>query len=378
MPAVIYYLTASFLCAEKMYFSHSGFTVPCIYGKSVPYVLPVFETVAETTESEVNKMAVVTMRKMLENGVHFGHQTRKWNPKMKPYIYTAKNGVYIIDLEKTQEQLETAYKALKKITEDGGKVLFVGTKKQAQATILEEALRSGSFYVNQRWLGGTLTNFRTIQRSIKKLLDIEEMETSGTINVYPKKEQAVLLKKKERLDNFLGGIKEMKKLPDAVFVVDPLEEHNAVAEATKLGIPVFALIDTNADPTVVNFPIPSNDDAVRSIKLMVSLIADAIVEGKGGVLETAYQEDETEKDITMKDVIINVEQQAAEFERKRRQKFEERRKEQMQRRQFNNGEKRVFRRDGNNTTRTFAGRPNTAAEKPAEGAPAAAEAKEEN
>ena len=340
--------------------------------------MTVFEAVAETTESEVNKMAVVTMRKMLENGVHFGHQTRKWNPKMKPFIYTAKNGVYIIDLEKTQEQLAVAYAALKKITEDGGKVLFVGTKKQAQATILEEALRSGSFYVNQRWLGGTLTNFRTIQRSIKKPLDIEEMETSGTINVYPKKEQSALLKKKERLDNFLGGIKEMKKLPDALFVVDPLEEHNAVAEATKLGIPVFALIDTNADPTTVNFPIPANDDAVRSIKLMVSLIADAIVEGKGGVLETAYQEDETADDITMKDVIINVEQQAAEFERKRRQKFEERRKEQMQRRQFNSGEKRVFRKDGNNTTRTFAGRTAAPTEKPADAEAPAAETKEEN
>ena len=290
-------------------------------------------------------MAVVSMRKMLENGVHFGHQTRKWNPKMKPFIYTAKNGVYIIDLEKTREQLETAYAAIRKITEDGGKVLFVGTKKQAQATILEEALRSGSFYVNQRWLGGTLTNFRTIQRSIKKLLEIEEMEANGSINVYTKKEQSVLLKKKDRLDNFLGGIKEMKKLPDAVFVVDPLEEHNAVAEAKKLGIPVFALIDTNADPTVVDYPIPANDDALRSVKLMVSLIADAVVEAKGGVLENAYQEDETVEDITMKDVIINVEQQAAEYERKRRQKYEERRA-QMQQHRYN-GERRVFRRDAN-------------------------------
>ena len=232
------------------------------------------------------------MRKMLENGVHFGHQTRKWNPQMKPYIYCAKNGVYIIDLEKTREQLETAYAEIKKITESGGKVLFVGTKKQAQATILEEALRSGSFYVNQRWLGGTMTNFRTIQKSIKKLLEIEEMESNGTISVYTKKEQAQLLKKKDRLENFLGGIKEMKKLPDAVFVVDPLQEHNAVAEAKKLGIPVFALIDTNADPNTVDYPIPCNDDAVRSVKLMVSLIADAVVEAKGGVLENAYQEDE--------------------------------------------------------------------------------------
>ncbi|MDY4972430.1 MAG: 30S ribosomal protein S2, partial [Erysipelotrichaceae bacterium] len=193
-------------------------------------------------------MTVVSMRKLLENGVHFGHQTRRWNPKMKPYIYTAKNGVHIIDLALTQEAIEKAYAALKEITENGGKVLFVGTKKQAQTAVLEEALRSGSFYVNQRWLGGTLTNFRTIQKSIKKLLDIEEMQNNGTINVYPKKEIAVLNKKKDRLENFLGGIKEMKKLPDAIFVVDPTEEHNAVAEAKKLGIPVFALIDTNADP----------------------------------------------------------------------------------------------------------------------------------
>ncbi len=317
------------------------------------------------------------MRKMLENGVHFGHQTRKWNPKMRPYIYTAKNGVYIIDLEKTEEQLEKAYAAIKKITEDGGKILFVGTKKQAQATILEEALRSGSFYVNQRWLGGTLTNFRTIQKSIKKLLDIEEMETNGTINVYPKKEQSQLLKKKERLDNFLGGIKEMKKLPDALFVVDPLEEHNAVAEAKKLGIPVFALIDTNADPDTVDFPIPSNDDAVRSVKLMVSLIADAVVEAKGGVLENAYQEDETAEDITMKDVIINVEQQAAEYERKRRQKYEERRA-QMQQRRYN-GERRVFKRDANGNRPAYGNnKPENKEEAaPAEAAPAEA-AKEVN
>ncbi|MEE8808030.1 MAG: 30S ribosomal protein S2 [Lactimicrobium sp.] len=299
-------------------------------------------------------MTVVSMRKMLENGVHFGHQTRKWNPKMKQYIYTAKNNVYIIDLAKTQEQLDKAYAALKKITEDGGKVLFVGTKKQAQATVLEEAIRSGSFYVNQRWLGGTLTNFRTIQKSIKKLTDIEEMETSGTIEHYTKKEQALLLKQKDKLENYLGGIKEMKKLPDALFVVDPLQEHNAVEEARKLNIPVFALIDTNADPTKVTYPIPANDDAVRSIKLMVSVIADAIVEAKGGVLEVAHQEEEGE-DITMKDVIINVEQQAAEYERKRRQRFEERRAQMAAGNGRNgrfsngNGERRVFRRDSRNT-----------------------------
>ena len=311
------------------------------------------------------------MRKMLENGVHFGHQTRKWNPKMKQFICTAKNGVYIIDLAKTQAKLEVAYDALKKIAEDGGKILFVGTKKQAQATILEEALRSGSFYINQRWLGGTMTNFRTIQKSIKKLLEIEEMEANGQLAVYTKKEQAVLLQKKERLENFLGGIKGMKKLPDAIFVVDPLEEHNAVAEARKLNIPVFALIDTNADPDLVDFPIPSNDDAVRSIKLMVGVIADAILEAKGGVLEVAHQEDETAEDITMKDVIINVEQQAAEYERKRRQKFEERRAQMAQRRGNYNGERRVFRRDANGNRQTT--RP--AAEAEATTAPATEEAK---
>ncbi len=311
------------------------------------------------------------MRKMLENGVHFGHQTRKWNPKMKQFIYTAKNGVYIIDLAKTQAKLEVAYNALKKIAEDGGKILFVGTKKQAQATILEEALRSGSFYINQRWLGGTMTNFRTIQKSIKKLLEIEEMEANGQLAVYTKKEQAVLLQKKERLENFLGGIKGMKKLPDAIFVVDPLEEHNAVAEARKLNIPVFALIDTNADPDLVDFPIPSNDDAVRSIKLMVSVIADAILEAKGGVLEVAHQEDETAEDITMKDVIINVEQQAAEYERKRRQKFEERRAQMAQRRGNYNDERRVFRRDANGNRQTT--RPADEAE--AATAPATEEAK---
>ena len=316
-------------------------------------------------------MTVVSMRKMLENGVHFGHQTRKWNPKMKQFIYTAKNGVYIIDLAKTQAKLEVAYDALKKIAEDGGKILFVGTKKQAQATILEEALRSGSFYINQRWLGGTMTNFRTIQKSIKKLLEIEEMEANGQLAVYTKKEQAVLLQKKERLENFLGGIKGMKKLPDAIFVVDPLEEHNAVAEARKLNIPVFALIDTNADPDLVDFPIPSNDDAVRSIKLMVGVIADAILEAKGGVLEVAHQEDETAEDITMKDVIINVEQQAAEYERKRRQKFEERRAQMAQRRGNYNGERRVFRRDANGNRQTT--RP--AAEAEATTAPSTEEAK---
>lgn len=270
-------------------------------------------------------MSVVSMRKMLESGVHFGHQTRRWDPKMKPFIYTAKNGVYIIDLQKTQEKLDEAYNAMKAIGERGGKVLFVGTKKQAQSVVLDEALRSGSFYVNQRWLGGILTNYRTIQKRIKRLVEIEEMETSGQINVYPKKEIAQIRKQAARLENFLGGIKDMKKLPDAIFVVDPKEEHNAVAEAKKLGIPVFAMVDTNCNPEEVDFPIPANDDAVRAVKLIIGVLADAIVETKGGLLSYAFQEDQEATDITMKDVIVNVEQQAEENERRRRQRNEERR-----------------------------------------------------
>lgn len=297
-------------------------------------------------------MSVVTMRKLLEAGVHFGHQTRRWDPKMKPNIYTAKNGVYIINLEKTQEQLDTAYNAMKAIAERGGKVLFVGTKRQAQPVVMEEALRSGSFYVNQRWLGGILTNFRTIQKRIKRLIEIEEMEATGSINNYPKKEVAIIRKEAARLENFLGGIKEMKKLPDAVFVVEPKEEHNAVAEAKKLGIPVFGLCDTNCDPALVDYAIPSNDDAIKSIKLMMSLLADAIVETKGGILQDAYQEDESVEDITMADVIINVEKHAEEQEKRRRQKNEERRAKNNQRR-FNS-EKRFINRKENKTEATEA------------------------
>ena len=270
-------------------------------------------------------MSVVTMRKLLESGVHFGHQTRRWNPKMKPNIYASRNSVYIINLEKTLEQLDTAYAAMKDIAEKGGKVLFVGTKKQAQAVVVEEALRSGSFYVNQRWLGGLLTNYRTIQKRVKRLVEIEEMEANGTLDLYPKKEIAQVKKQKARLENFLGGIKEMKKLPNAIFVIDPKEEHNAVAEAKKLGIPVFAMVDTNCDPEMVDYPIASNDDAVRSVKLITTLMADAIVEAKGGLLSVAHNVDENEEDVTMKDVIINVEEQIAENERRRRQRNEERR-----------------------------------------------------
>ena len=264
------------------------------------------------------------MRKLLENGAHFGHQTRRWDPTCKPFIYTAKNGIYIIDLNKTQDALQVAYDKMKSIAEEGGKVLFVGTKKQAQQIILDEATRSGSFYINQRWLGGTLTNFRTIQKRIKRLIEIEQMETDGTISVYPKKEQVLIHKEAVRLENFLGGIKEMKKLPDAVVVVDPKEDHNAVSEAKKLGIPVFGLADTNCDPATVDYAIPANDDAIKSIKLMMSLLADAIVESKGGILQDAYQEGDIENDITMEDVIINVEKHAEEQEKRRKARNEER------------------------------------------------------
>lgn len=289
-------------------------------------------------------MQLVSMRKLLENGAHFGHQTRRWDPKCKSFIYTAKNGIYIIDLNKTQEALAVAYAKMKEIAENGGKVLFVGTKKQAQQIILDEATRSGSFYINQRWLGGTLTNFRTIQKRIKRLIEIGEMKTSGTINVYPKKEQVIINKEETRLENFLGGIKEMKKLPDAVVVVDPKEDHNAVLEAKKLGIPVFGLADTNCDPAFVDYAIPANDDAIKSIKLMMSLLADAIVESKGGILQDAYQEGEDVQDITMEDVIINVEQHAAEQEKRRKQRNEERNKlnEQQKGRRFNRNSERRY------------------------------------
>lgn len=310
-------------------------------------------------------MQLVSMRKLLENGVHFGHQTRRWDPKCKPFIYTAKNGVYIINLEKTQEDLQVAYNKLKEIAENGGKVLFVGTKKQAQQIVLDEATRSGSFYINQRWLGGTLTNFRTIQRRIKRLLEINEMETSGTINVYPKKEVVLIRKEATRLDNFLGGIKEMKKLPDAVVVVDPKEDHNAVLEARKLNIPVFGLTDTNCNPAFVDYPIPANDDAIKSIKLIISLLADAIVEAKGGILQDAYQEGEDVEDITMEDVIINVEKHAEEQEKRRKARTEERNRQQNQKGRFNrNSEKRYINKKENNDVKA-----DEAVEAPVEEAP---------
>ena len=268
----------------------------------------------ETMEQVVTENApVITMKKLLEAGVHFGHQTRRWNPAMKKYIYTARNGIYIIDLQKTVTCIETAYAALKNIVDNGGKVLFVGTKKQCQDIVKEEALRSGSFYAVERWLGGTLTNFRTIQKRIKRLKDIEKMEEEGTLDAsYTKKEAAIIRKEGEKLNVSLGGIKEMRKLPNAIVVIDPRIEHNAVAEAKKLGIPVFAIVDTNSDPEKVDYVIPANDDATRAVKLIITVLADAIVESKGGVTEIAYTKDEGDDEVTMTDAVKNADQKAEE------------------------------------------------------------------
>ncbi len=245
---------------------------------------------------------VITTRKLLEAGVHFGHQTRRWNPKMKKYIYTARNGIYIIDLEKSAVKIEEAYNALKKIVEDGGKVLFVGTKRTSQEIIREEALRSGSFYVTNRWLGGTMTNFKTLQKSIKRLKDIEKMEEDGTFEVLPKLEVLNLRREAEKLEKNLGGIKEMRKVPNAIFVVDPRVEHNAVLEARKLNIPVFGIVDTNSDPDDVDYIIPGNDDATKAVKLLVTVMADAVVEAKGGQPVVAYTPD-AEGEVTMNDAL---------------------------------------------------------------------------
>ncbi|MEC2110466.1 30S ribosomal protein S2 [Bacillus stercoris] len=227
-------------------------------------------------------MSVISMKQLLEAGVHFGHQTRRWNPKMKRYIFTERNGIYIIDLQKTVKKVEEAYNFTKNLAAEGGKILFVGTKKQAQDSVKEEAQRSGMYYVNQRWLGGTLTNFETIQKRIKRLKDIEKMQENGTFDVLPKKEVVQLKKELERLEKFLGGIKDMKDLPDALFIIDPRKERIAVAEARKLNIPIIGIVDTNCDPDEIDVVIPANDDAIRAVKLLTSKMADAILEAKQG------------------------------------------------------------------------------------------------
>ena len=228
-------------------------------------------------------MAVVTMKQLLEAGVHFGHQTRRWNPKMKPYIFTERNGIYIIDLQKTVRMMEDAYTFVKDVIADGGTILFVGTKKQAQSTIREEAERCGMFYVNVRWLGGMLTNFQTIRKRVRRFQEIERMETDGSLGVLPKKEVLQLMKEKQMLEMFLGGVRDMAKLPDAVFVVDPRKERIAVQEARKLNIPIISIVDTNCDPDEIDYVIPGNDDAIRAIKLICGRISDAVIEGLDGL-----------------------------------------------------------------------------------------------
>ena len=248
-------------------------------------------------------MAVVSMNNLLEAGVHFGHQTKRWNPKMKEYIFTAREDIYIIDLEKTVVCLEKAYEELKKISENGGKFIFVATKKQASDVAKEEANRSESFYVTERWLGGTLTNFRTIRKRIKRLDEIEKMEADGTFDLLPKKEVINIKKEYEKLNKVLSGIRTMEKLPDAMIIVDPKKELNAIKEARKLNIPVFGLVDTNCDPDDVDYVIPGNDDAVRSVKVILGVLNNAICEGKGLPLDDYITEDEKAPKVELKETV---------------------------------------------------------------------------
>ncbi|MGE7621804.1 30S ribosomal protein S2 [Viridibacillus sp. NPDC096237] len=235
-------------------------------------------------------MSVISMKQLLEAGVHFGHQTRRWNPKMKKFIFVERNGIYIIDLQKTVKKLEEAYDFMRQVGADGGKVLFVGTKKQAQEAIKEEAERSGNYYINQRWLGGTLTNFGTIQKRVARMKQIEKMEEDGTFEVLPKKEVVQLKKQHERLVKFLGGIRDMQGIPDVMFVVDPRKERIAVAEARKLNIPLVGIVDTNCDPDEIDYVIPANDDAIRAVKLLTAKMADALIESKQGEEEAPATE----------------------------------------------------------------------------------------
>lgn len=230
-------------------------------------------------------MSVISMKQLLEAGVHFGHQTRRWNPKMAEYIFAERNGIYIIDLQKTVKKVEEAYQAVAEIVKDGGEILFVGTKKQAQDSIKEEAQRCGMYYVNERWLGGMLTNFTTVKTRIKRLKELDAMIEDGTKDLLPKKEVAKLMHEKEKLDRNIGGIKEMKRIPDCMFIVDPRKEKIAVQEAHSLNIPIVAIVDTNCDPEEVDYVIPGNDDAIRAVKLIAGRIADAVIESKQGEME---------------------------------------------------------------------------------------------
>lgn len=250
-------------------------------------------------------MSVVSMKSLLEAGVHFGHQTRRWNPKMKKYIFTERNGIYIIDLQKTVRKIEEAYDFVRETVQDGGKVLFVGTKKQAQDAIEKEAKRCGEFYINQRWLGGLLTNFQTIKTRIELLKDLEEMETDGRFDVLPKKEVIGLRHERERLEKFLGGIKDMNGLPDVMYVVDPKKENIAVKEAQKLGIPIVGILDTNCDPDELDYPIPGNDDAIRAVKLITETMANAVIEGKQGAQDDAEVETEQQSKVETENQITD-------------------------------------------------------------------------
>ena len=238
-------------------------------------------------------MAVVSMKQLLEAGVHFGHQTRRWNPKMAEYIYMERNGIYIIDLQKTVKKLEEAYSFVRSVSESGKSVLFVGTKKQAQDAVKEEAERVGQFYVNARWLGGMLTNFKTMRTRVDRMAQLKKMQEDGTFDMLPKKEVVKLLHEMEKLDKYLGGVKDMRKLPGALFVVDPRKEHNAISEARKLGIPIVAIVDTNCDPDEVDYVIPGNDDAIRSIRLISAAMASAVMEGRQGEDAETAAEGET-------------------------------------------------------------------------------------
>ena len=242
-------------------------------------------------------MAVVSMSYLLEAGVHFGHQTKRWNPKMKEYIFTSRDDIYIIDLQKTAKKIEEAYVAMKEITANGGKVLFVGTRKQAQEACREEALRSNSYYVTERWLGGTLTNFKTIRRRVRRLEEIEKMEADGTFDLLPKKEVIGLKKEYNKLNTILSGIRDMNKLPQALYIVDPSKEEIAIKEARKLNIPVFGIVDTNCDPDMVDYVIPANDDAIRAVKLITSVMANSIIEANGGEI-IDYITDKKEENAT--------------------------------------------------------------------------------
>jgi small subunit ribosomal protein S2 len=253
-------------------------------------------------------MSVISMKQLLEAGVHFGHQTRRWNPKMAEYIFTERNGIYIIDLQKTVKKIDEAYFFIRDLTMEGGSILFVGTKKQAQDAIKEEAERCGQFYVNNRWLGGMLTNFKTIRKGIDRLQELKKMEADGIFEVLPKKEVSKLNLEMEKLEKNLGGITEMKKLPVALFVVDPKKERNAILEARKLGIPIVAIVDTNCDPDEVDYVIPGNDDAIRAVKLISGKMADAVIEARQGEMGSAASES-SEEELENPDMVEKVEEE---------------------------------------------------------------------